>query len=307
MSWDELLERYSDHLHSTGRSPRTVRLYRDLLAGFAAWCGTEPGGVLPAQVAAFEQRLLTVPGPRKKRLYSGSSRDRTLSVLSSFFRWAVRRQLVLLDPTRDLELVRPEKTALRRLTPEEVLAVLEAPDPSTPLGLRDRALLATFYATGIRRRECHMLDLADYGRSDQSLSVRHAKGGSMRKLPVLPHLAERLEDYLDLARPFLRTRRGERALFVASQTGGRLCYNQIYNLVTDYGKAVGVELTVHALRHACATHLLAGGAQLEHVKQLLGHARLESTQRYTGVSPEDIARTHRHSHPRQIGKREGMR
>jgi integrase/recombinase XerD len=232
-----------------------------------------------------------------------------LRVLASFYRWATERQLVLLDPTRDIELIRPGKPALRRLTPDQVLAVLEAPDPTTPLGLRDRALLATFYATGIRRRECHMLDLADYDRTDQSLAVRHAKGGSMRKLPVLPHLAEMLEDYLDLGRPFLRTRRGERAMFIASQTGQRLCYNQIYNLVTDYGRTAGVELTVHMLRHACATHLLAGGAELEHVRQLLGHARLESTQRYTAVSAEDIARTHRRSHPRgqKPAKKEGAR
>lgn len=299
MSWDELLGRFRDRLLTTRRSPRTVRIYLDILADFAGFSQVEPVAVLPAHVEAFRQRLLTVPGPRKGRLYSDSSRYRMLSVLGIFFRWATERQLVLLDPTRDLELdPKPATPPLRRLTPEQVLAVLEAPDLSTPLGLRDRALLATFYATGIRRRECHMLDLADYDRTDQSLAVRHGKGGSDRKLPVLPHLAEMLEDYLDLGRPFLRTRRGERALFIASQTGRRLCYNQIWNLVTDYGKAVGVELTVHSLRHAIATHLLAGGAQLEHVKQLLGHARLESTQRYTAVSTEDIAGTHRRSHPR---------
>lgn len=298
MSWDELIGRFCDRLRSTGRSPQTVRLYRAILGDFAGFAGVEVLAVLPGHLEAFQGRLLTEPGPRKGRLYSESSRYRMLRVVAFFFRWATERQLVLLDPARNLEVTKPQKTPLRRLSPEQVLAVLEAPDPSSPLGLRDRALLATFYATGIRRRECQLLDLADFDRTDQRLAVRHGKGGSDRKLPVLPHLAELLEDYLDLGRPFLRPRRGECALFLASQTGKRLGYSQIWNLVTDYGKAAGVELTVHSLRHACATHLLAGGAQLDHVKQLLGHARLESTQRYTAVSAEDVARAHRRAHPR---------
>lgn len=298
MSWEPLLERYLDRLRSTGRAPATVKLYGSILADFAGFCGVEPAAVGPEHLAVFQQRLLLEPGPRKGRIYSVSHRYRILLVVAAFFRWAVDHQLLLLDPARDLELEKPRPGPLRLVSPRDMLAVLQAPDPSSPRGLRDRAFLATLYATAIRRRECHRLDLADYDRGDQSLAIGPAKGGLGRKVPVLPHLAELLEEYLDLGRPFLHPNRGERALFIGSQNGRRLGYSQLWNIVTGYGRMVGVQLTVHAIRHACATHVLAGGAKLDDVKALLGHARLESTQRYTAVQPQEIARTMRRSHPR---------
>jgi integrase/recombinase XerD len=174
-----------------------------------------------------------------------------------FFDWAVERRFLMQHPAPEMTFFKKPLPAPRLLTTDEVLQILKAPDPSTALGQRDRAILELFYSTGIRRRECHRLDLTDLDLVRRQLMVRRGRGGRSRILPVGDHLAEVLQDYLDRVRPLLRPSPAECALFVSSHNGGRLGFRSIWALMKSACKAAGLKNNVHGLRHALASQ--AGG------------------------------------------------
>jgi integrase/recombinase XerD len=246
---------------------------------------------------AFNRELLQVPGERGK-IWSEGVIVSTLRTVLTFFDWAVERRLVLMHPAPEMTLKKPPPPLVRLLTTDDVLQVLEAPDLSTAWGQRDRAILELFYSTGIRRRECYKLDLTDLDLARRQLTVRCGKGGRSRLLPIGDHLAGVLQDYLDRVRPLLRPLPAECALFISTQNGGRLCFGSFALLMENACKVTGIKTSIHALRHAFASHLLEGGADVRHVQEMLGHARVSTTQRYTHLQPLELIREHRHTHPR---------
>lgn len=300
MSWSELWESYRQHLVSLGRAFGTVTSRQGQLQRFFRFCelqGLTLEQVTEETVRAFHRDLLHQPGPGGK-LWTEATVATTLRTLEVFFAWARERRLMLVDPGPLPPLKKPSAPLPGLLTADQVVRLLEAPDPSTPQGLRDRAILELLYATGLRRRECHQLDLADLDRARRELTVRRGKGGKFRRVPLGDHLADVLERYLDQVRPQLRPLPGEPALFLSSQTGRRLSYGSLWLLVDRAAAAVGLQANVHSLRHAFASHLLEGGADVRHVQEMLGHSQVSTTQRYTQLQPLELIREHRHTHPR---------
>jgi integrase/recombinase XerD len=300
MKWEELWRLYRQHLLALGRAPGTVARCQAQLKRFFRFCdghGLKLELVTPQTIRAFNAELLEVPGERGK-VWSEGLIVSTLRTVLTFFDWAMERRFIMMHPAPDMTLKKPPPPLFRLLTTDDVLQILEAPDPSTACGQRDRAILELFYSTGVRRRECFKLDLTDLDLVRCQLTVRRGKGGRSRLLPVGDNLAVVLQDYLDRVRPLLRPLPSECALFVSIQNGGRLCFGSFAALMENACKAAGIKTSIHALRHAFASHLLEGGADVRHVQEMLGHAQVSTTQRYTHLQPLELIREHRHTHPR---------
>lgn len=228
-----------------------------------------------------------------------ASRAAELGLVRRFFSFLARHGLILRDPAA--ELVVPKGSSLPRavLSLSQARRLMTVPNAGTVLGCRDRGILELLYGTGIRLFECMGLDLTDLDLSQGLLLVRNGKGRRDRYVPVAGQAEVALELYLRSSRPEL-VKCAEPALFL-SLRGRRLSRSRLPRLVKAYGRAVGVEISTHSLRHACATHLLRGGADIRHVQVLLGHRRLDSTAIYTRVEVEDLREVLRRCHPREGG------
>jgi integrase/recombinase XerD len=228
-----------------------------------------------------------------------SSLRQTVSRLRRFFRWLCDTRRVLVNVAADLPLPKAPQTLPRVLSETAMARLLEQPDTAKAVGLRDRAMLETLYATGLRLGELQRLDLRDF--DGRALRIRKGKGGRERIVPVTATAALWIERYAATARVELlrgdwwgkgRSRHQRppsqaTALWLAV-TARRLSSPQIDSLIRRYARAAGVQASAHTFRHTCATHLLRHGASLRHIQQLLGHRSLETTQIYTQVELSDL-------------------
>jgi integrase/recombinase XerD len=184
------------------------------------------------------------------------------------------------------------------LSLEEVHAILNVPDVGDLLGVRDRAILETLYATGIRRAELVRLDTDDVDRERALLTVRSGKGNKDRVVPLGERALIWIRGYQEGTRPLLETSASGRALFLSGY-GERLSAGYLGNWVrrTIDAAGIGRNGSRHLLRHSCATHMLEDGADIRFIQQLLGHARLDTTQIYTDVSVVQLREVHARTHP----------
>lgn len=303
--WEQV-EAYLEQLKERHYAHDTIAAARLWLGRFQLFCQERAGvpdlaGATAEHAQAFHDSLRWELGPQGK-LYSAHTVMGAVGYVRSFFRWAVQRGSLLVDPFQEIEghAVHSER---RRLTEAEVERLMRAPDTLTPQGLRDRALLETLYGTGIRRSECHWLDVDDFDPGQFVLMVRRGKGGVPRRQPVGPHLVEILRRYLAEARPCLVRSPCERALFVGDR-GMRLHKNTIGTAVGKNARLVELgNVTPHLLRHAYASHLIAHHADLTDVQRLLGHRSVGSTGIYAHVHPDQVAQEHRRTHPRACRKK----
>jgi integrase/recombinase XerD len=229
-----------------------------------------------------------------------------LSLIRRFFGFLCRRRALLADPTGDLALPRPDhlpRTVLSRAQARQLMGASQRfngrwwwPHVET----RDRALLELLYGTGIRKGECLRLDVGDLDLLQGELLVRNGKGRRDRLLPIPARAALALDVYLREARPAFVKDHRQAALFT-SWLGERIKPVTLVALLKRRAQAarLPVPLSPHVLRHTCATHLLRGGADVRHVQELLGHAHLDSTARYTRVALIDLAQVLERAHPRE--------
>jgi integrase/recombinase XerD len=303
-----LAARFEEWMEAAGYSPKTRVNYARETRRLITWLAentaiTTIADVLPShlgqyQVSLYETRI--EKGGKRRRLASGSQAA-CLAAARKFFTWLSRERLVAVNPASALELPRKVKrlpTGI--LTPAEVRRVLDSIPTRRPRDLRDRAILETLYATALRRAELLELDLYDLNLDAGRLHVRLGKGGRDRIIPLVGSLKRLLASYLKESRPKL-AKSGETHLFVSSRAGGgKLDPSDIARIVTKAARKAGLAkpLTPHAMRHACATHLLKGGADIRQIQKLLGHRRLSSTEIYTHVEVSDLAQVLDRCHPR---------
>ena len=238
----------------------------------------------------------------KGRPISATTLRQWLSINRSFFLWLNCNSRLLYNPAKRLAFPRKEPPLPHVLNESDIARLIETPDTGTALGIRDRALMETLYATGIRHAEAHRLDLYDVDTAAHLLTVRLGKGQRDRLVPLTETAAHWLSRYLTVARPELAAglwwgkgrRRGQpkiipptSALWL-SVTGHRLSYQMIADRIRDYAVQADLKATVHTFRHSCATHLLRGGASVRHVQQLLGHRDLNTTEIYTHIELQDL-------------------
>jgi integrase/recombinase XerD len=229
---------------------------------------------------------------------SPRSAARSLNAVRMFYRYLVAEKTVAADPTADVRAPRTWKTLPKFLTLEEVDNLLGAPDESTPLGLRDAAMLELLYATGLRVSELVSLRVRDANLEAGLLSCI-GKGDKERVVPLSRSAVARLRLYLDKARPSLVRGRSPAAIFLNNRGGGMTRQGFWKNLKV-YGQSIGLKrpLSPHVLRHSFATHLLERGADLRSVQVMLGHSDISTTQIYTHVNRERLRRVYRDFHPR---------
>lgn len=296
-----ILKLYEDHLQ-VRHAVRTVPAYLADVRVFLAWLderGIDLTDVRTADLLAYQTDLFAA---RKKdgRPYSTSIQTNRITAVKSFFRFLYRRGFMLHDPAAAVEYPRSELRLPRSiLTKQEARKLVEAPDTKSPAGLRDRAILETFYATGIRVSELKKLTLQDVDTEERVLRVVRGKGGKDRNVPLTRAAASAIEAYLLVARPKLRGARHAVNLFLAPR-GGLLHASTANDIVHAWAKKAGIKRTVtcHTFRHSVATHLLKGGADIRHIQVLLGHASLQATERYTHVEVSDLMEVIRRAHPR---------
>ena len=224
--------------------------------------------------------------------------SRALISLRGLFRFLLLEGHLEEDPVEEMEIPRPPRSLPHVLSLQEVERILEAPDPGTPLGVRDRAMLELLYATGMRVSE--LAGLAPEGVDIQVGFVRvKGKGDKERVIPIGEVARERLDIYLREGRPRLLKGRESPYLFVNRQGRG-LSRQGIWKLIKRYALEAGVltPITPHTLRHSFATHLLERGADLRFVQVMLGHADIGTTQIYTHVNQEYLRRLYQEYHPR---------
>ena len=229
---------------------------------------------------------------------SFASQHSRLSPLRMWFRWMTRQNYLLHNPASEIELPRLPKPLPRVLTASEAELILHQPNVADPLGIRDRAMLEMFYSTGMRRTELLRLRLYDVDREAGIVTIREGKGKKDRVIPVGERAVAWLDKYLDQARPRLVSEPDDGTLFLTAQ-GEPFGPNRLSGLVRDYVEAAGVGKhgACHLFRHTMATLMLEGGADIRFIQQMLGHARLDTTQIYTHVSIRMLKQIHSATHP----------
>jgi len=297
------LAAYLDHLALERRlSAKSVEAYeRDLrcfLDAARIESEDELKGISYAQLAAH-MRYLGDAGLK------ATSVARHQSALRGFLAYLTSHGVLERNPALDLGRPRVRRRLPRTISIEEIEALLAAPDPDQVLGMRDRALLEVLYATGMRVSEATGL-LSGSLHCDQGYLVCFGKGGKERAVPLGRPAIAALERYLDAGRPVLLTRRrggrGEPPVFL-NHRGGGLTRAGVFEILKRHARASGLlrpgrPIGPHLLRHACATHLLMGGADLRVVQDLLGHASITTTQIYTHVERDALREVHSRFHPR---------
>jgi integrase/recombinase XerD len=282
-----------------GLSRNTLEAYRsDLLqyGEFLAGRGLDPLAVEHADLAAFVSEL--ADGKGERRPVAPATLQRKVACLRSFYRHLRREQLIERDPTAELRGPRRGKRLPKVLTRDEVRHLLEQPRGSSVAAFRDRALLETMYACGLRASEAVALELAEVDLEAGILRAR-GKGSKERIVPIGTKAIEALRAYLERGRPRLVGIRDERRLFV-NLRGVGLSRQGLYKIVQRHALSAGLQdrMSPHTLRHTFATHLLAGGCDLRSLQEMLGHADIGTTQIYTHLSTERLRDVYFDAHPR---------
>jgi len=289
---DEQLERFLDALWlEAGLSRNTLSAYRSDLEAFSVWLKAAPATATREQLQAYLAECVS-RGIRPR------STARLLSSLRRFYQYLLREQLITDDPTAQIESPKLGRSLPKSLTEEQVENLLQAPNAETVLGLRDRAMLETLYATGLRVSELVGLTLQQANLQAGVVKVI-GKGDKERLVPLGEEAIEWLQRYLNEARAKLLHGQTTDALFPTAR-GVAMTRQAFWHNLKRYTRVAGIEthLSPHTLRHAFATHLLNHGADLRVVQMLLGHVDLSTTQIYTQVARERLKQLHAQHHPR---------
>lgn len=294
MSVDAAVEGFLAHLAlERGLSPRTVEAYGRDLAQFAAWLAAEGLELDEVERATVRNYL----GRRRDDGLAPRSAARALSAIRAFFRYLLLEDRVAEDPTENLRNPSLWSTVPHSLAPDEVDALLAAPDVSTTLGLRDRAMIETLYATGLRVSELVGLTL-DRVRLDPGFVRVLGKGDKERLVPLGDAAIAWIDRWTSGPRQELD--RDLRPELFLNHRGGPLTRQGFWKILRGHGLTAGIRshLSPHVVRHSFATHLVENGADLRAVQMMLGHAALTTTEIYTHVARERLRRLYDEKHPR---------
>ncbi len=300
------IDRFLDGLWmERGLSQNTLAAYRQDLTGFALWLSNKEldkkrsakkdgNGLLSAQ----RENLLAYLASRVESGSKPRSTARLLSSLRRFYQHALREGWVQVDPSDRIDAPKVGRSLPKALTEDEIESLINAPDESTALGLRDRAMLELLYATGLRVSELIGLRMLQVNLR-QGVVRTLGKGNKERLVPMGETAAHWVENYLQDGRPDLLKGRESEHLFL-TQRGAPMSRQAFWYVIKRHAQSAGIHkaLSPHTLRHSFATHLLNHGADLRVVQMLLGHSDLSTTQIYTHVARERLKSLHSEHHPR---------
>ena len=299
----DLIDQFLEHLrYERNVSAHTLRNYSSDLEQFLQFLSADGKRTAPAVSEIDHLTIREWMAALHTAQKSKRSIARKLAALRTFFQFLVREGMLEMNPAKLVSTPRLEKKLPKHLSIEDAIRFIEAPDQETEFGKRDRAMLELMYATGVRVAELTTLNLADIDFSNQLIRVT----GKRRKQRIVPFgdpAGEALRNYLKVREKFLFnapvSKRDEDAVFLNYQ-GTRITTRSVGRMVDKYIRlCAGMHnISPHALRHSFATHLLDSGADLRDIQELLGHARLSTTQIYTHVSMEKLIEVYDKAHPK---------
>lgn len=292
----QLIDEFCDALWlEDGLSRNTLDSYRRDLRQFAGWLEAQSGSdLLSVDQGAIQQYL----AHKFRAKVRASTAARLLSTLKRFYRHAMRRNVIKVDPTLRIDTPKLPRALPKTLTEADVENLLAAPVLEQPLGLRDRAMLEVLYASGLRVSELVTLKVPQVSR-DMGVVRVLGKGSKERLVPLGEEALAWIERYLREARPQLLGARVSDVLFVTTRAAA-MTRQAFWHSIKRYALQAGLDKPVspHTLRHAFATHLLNHGADLRVVQLLLGHSDISTTQIYTHVAQQRMKQLHARHHPR---------
>lgn len=296
--FEDYIRPFLDHLQFERRaSPRTVKSYRADLQAFVRYL-EEHDHAARDDLGRLDHLVLRSFLADRLRSTSAKTTARTLSALRTWLRHLTRLRLMEKNPALLVEAPKLPASLPRPLDVDDVFALCKQPDPTVPVGARDAAIIELLYGSGLRVAELVGLDLRDVDLSVRQVRVL-GKGDKERLVPFGSLARQALEQYLRVRGGWKLRPGSEHAFFLGVQ-GARLDARVVRRLIRQHGLAAGARGRIHPhrLRHSFATHLLEGGADLPGIQELLGHASLSTTQRYTKVSLEHLFDVYDKSHPR---------
>jgi len=299
-----LLAAFGEHLEVGGYAGQTRKEYVRLLGRFLAFLEKqnikEIQRVKREHLFAYQSGLIHAAKKDGKPYHAGTLNNHIAS-LKTFFAFLTERNHILVNPAASLKGPRvPQEMKRTPLTEREVHMIFRVIPTTEPLGLRDRAIVETLYATGIRVSEMSRLLTSDIHLQEKLLVVRKGKGGKGRMVPLSTWAVSYLKGYLKSVRPALVREASGQILFLNCRGQG-LTKKGICGLLKGYAGKAGIEkkVTPHTFRHTFATHLLKHGADIRAIQEMLGHASIASTQVYTRIEISDLKAVHRRCHPRE--------
>ena len=302
-----LVDRYKAKLDLLGYSPRTIEGHHWTLRSFLQWSQerdlTEPNNINKLHLESYQRWLHRYRKANGKPLAISTQKNR-LGAIQRLFAWLTRENHILANPASELELPRlPHRHLPKGLSQQELQRLLNLPNITDPLGIRDRSIIETLYATAIRRSELINLDLSDLDLTSQTLHIRQGKGGKSRLLPIGETALHWLDKYLLTTRPKLLLNDTEQALFISGY-GDRLSSGYLGNWMRKMLTEAEINRPggCHLLRHTCATDMLEGGADIRYIQQMLGHSSLDTTSIYTQVAIHQLQQIYNSTHPSASSK-----
>ena len=296
---------YRQHLESHHYSLCTVRNLMAHLHHFRKFLDARrirrPAQVDEAVLRKYQFWLHQLPTQRGAPR-TAATLNRGLSAVKGLFQYLHESGQLTSSPARALVYARePQPLPRNVLSPDEAKCILEHVDLSTPFGYRDRTILEVLYATGIRKNELTHAQLGDLNLEDELLTVRQGKGGRDRVVPLSAVACRYIAHYIRHARPHLLNGEPTETLFLSAQ-GRTLGATTVSELIHKTAARAGIRsrVTCHLWRHTVATHMLQNGANLLHVQEMLGHRKLETTQRYLHLTILDLKQAHHRYHPREL-------
>lgn len=291
---------------ASGLSPYTAGIRKRALEAFIGWADerglTRPQDVTRPILQRYQRHLFHARKSDGAPL-AFSTQATLLNPVRAFFKWLTLENHLLYNPAADLEVPRvPRQLPRVLLTVQDAEHVLAQPDVETPMGLRNRAMLETFYSTGIRRLELARLKLYDVDTERGTLMVRQGKGRKDRLVPLGERACRWIDRYVAEVRPQL-VREPDHGMLFVTDYGEAFEKNRLGDMVKRYMRLAGFEHgACHAFRHAMATHMLEGGCDIRYIQAILGHSQLSTTEIYTQVSIGKLKAIHAATHPARLSR-----
>lgn len=300
---DECLSFYLEDCLARGQSNATITSKNNLLLMFIGWAATKQITIVSEidlfVMEEYRRYLSAYRKPKNNEPLSITTQAQRLIALRVFLERMFYYDVITDNFFAKFELPRTGRS-LPKFIPdeEEIELIINQTKTKGNIGIRDKAILEIYYASGIRRTELANLDIRHIDTKNLTITVRKGKGGYDRVVPIVERTVDAINDYLIKVRPLLATFASGDALFLG-ETGKRILSSKLTELVGEYVRRSGVADAgaCHLLRHATGTHMLRNGADIRYVQEMLGHEDLNTTQRYTHVVINDLKKVHQQTHP----------